>query len=149
MRCVVPFLLFASAVCLGQQTPSVPGEQPYLRFILLNIASLDHDREAIKAFEGQLVKQFGLSAQESALLHAAGESLRPLLELNRRAGLAVAAGKRGLSPSDVATLRDIATQRELRISNLANQILNDVRPATAARLATASRIVASPSVPKK
>ena len=131
-------VLLASAVCFAQ-TPSLPTEQQYLRFILLNIASLDHDPKTIKAFETQLVKQFGLDTRESALLHAAGQTLRPVLDQNRRTGRAVVAAKKTLSAGDVTTLRELDAQRELRIGGLANQVLRDVRPTTAARLATAGR----------
>lgn len=142
MRYFVPFMLFVSAVCSGQ-APSVPSEQQYLRFILLNIASLDHDPEGIKAFESHLVKQFGLSTHDSASIHAAGQALRPLLDQNRRAGRTLVAGKRVLSPGDLATLRDLDAQQEQRIAALASQILSDVRPITAARLTAAGRNVAA------
>lgn len=142
MRCFLPAMLLVSVVCLGQAT-SLPSEQQYLRFILLNIASLDHDPQAIKTFESQLVKQFGLSAPESAVFRAAGEALRPLLDQNRRTGRSMVAGKLALSPSDLATLRDLDAQRELRIAELASQVLRDVRPATAARLLAAGRNLAS------
>jgi len=148
MRYFVPVMLLASAICLGQ-APPVPSEQQYLRFILLNIASLDHDPEGIKAFESHLVKQFGLNAQESASIHAAGQALRPLLDQNRRAGRTIAAGKRVLAPGDLAALRDMDAQREQRIAVLASQILSDVRPVTAARLTAAGRNVAAGTAKKK
>ena len=93
MRHFVPVVLLASAICLGQ-APSLPSEQQYLRFILLDIASLDHDPNEIKAFESHLAKQFGLNAQESASIHAAGQALKPLLDQNRTAGRTIVAGKR-------------------------------------------------------
>jgi len=36
----------------------------YLRFVLLNVASLDHHPAAVPSFECQTVKQFGLNIQE-------------------------------------------------------------------------------------
>ena len=148
MRYFMPVMLLVSATCLGQ-AQSVPSEQEYLRFVLLNIASLDHDPEGIKAVESHLVKQFGLSASESAAIHAAGQALRPLLDQNRRAGRTIGAGKRVLSPSDLAALRDLDAQREQRIAALASQILSDVRPITAARLTAAGRNLAAGVAKKK
>jgi hypothetical protein len=109
---------------------------------------LDHDPEGIKAFERHLVKQFGLSAQESASIHAAGQALRPLLDQNRRAGRTLAAGKPVLSPGDLAALRDLDAQQEQRIASLASQILSDVGPITAARLTAAGRNLAAGVAPK-
>ncbi|MCL5745462.1 MAG: hypothetical protein M1541_16320 [Acidobacteria bacterium] len=148
MRYFVPVMLLVSAIGLGQELP-VPSEQQFLRFILLNIASSDHDPEAIKAFESHLVKQFALNAHESASIHAAGQALRPLLDQNRRAGRTIAAGKRVLSPGDLAALRDLDSQREQRIAALASQILSDVSPITAVRLTTAGRNLAAGVAKKK
>jgi hypothetical protein len=127
----------------------VPSEQEYLRFILLNIASLDHDPEGIKVFERQLVKQFGLNTRESESIHAAGQALKPLLDQNRRTGRTMAAGARALSPSDLAVLQELDAQREQRIAALANQILSEVRPLTADRLTAAGRNLAAGIAQKK
>lgn len=138
MRNLVAVLMLAALECAAQ-APFVPSEQQYLRFILLNIASLDHDPQAIKAFENQLVKLLGLTPQESAVLHSAGESLRPLLAQNRQLGRAIAAGKVALSASDIAALRELEDRREQRIGALASQVLRDVTPRSAARIQGAGR----------
>ena len=142
MRYFVPIMLLLSATCPGQ-APAVPDEQQYLRFILLNVASLDHDPKAIEAFENQLVKQFGLGARESASIHAAGQALKPLLDQNRRAGRSIAAGKGVLSPSDLAALGDLRAQQEQRIGALASQVLSEMSPIAAARLTAAGRNLAT------
>jgi hypothetical protein len=141
MRYIVPAVLLVASVCPGQ-TPTIPNEQQYLRFILLNIASLDHHPDAIRSFENQLVKQFGLSAQDSAQIHAAGVALRPLLDQNRRSGQASAAGKNTLSQADLAALQNLDTQREQKIAGLADQVLSSVSPTIAARLRSAGNKVA-------
>lgn len=147
MRNLVAVLMLAALVCAAQ-APFVPSEQQYLRFILLNIASLDNDPQSIKTFENQLVKLLGLSPQESAVLHSAGESLRPLLAQNRQLGRAIAAGKAALSPNDHATLRELDDRREQRIAALASQVLRDVTPRSAARIQGAGRSL-SAGVAKK
>ena len=141
MRSIGLFVLLITAVCRGQ-APSNPDELQHLRFILLNVASLDHSPEAVQAFENQLVKQFGLSRQESAAIHAAGQSLKPQLARNRQLARATVGGKNGLSQADVTALHNLDAQREQTISNLTTQILNSVRPATAARLRAAGNILA-------
>lgn len=89
-RSILPAVLLASGVCHAQgPTPPSAAQLRYLRFILLNVASLDHDPNAIKAFEDNLVKQFGLSAVESAAIHSAGQSLKPVLAQNRQAAVSV------------------------------------------------------------
>ena len=53
MRHVGLTILLISSVCSGQtsQRPVAPNEIRYLRFMLLNVVSLDHGPEAIKSFE--------------------------------------------------------------------------------------------------
>ena len=70
------FLLFCCG-CYSQviQTPVTPDEAQYLRFMLMNLASLDHHPDAIKRYEDSLVKQFGLTKQESAALHVVAQRL--------------------------------------------------------------------------
>jgi len=55
--CVV--LLLAAGACLAQapQPPATVDEMQYLRFLLMNIASLDHSPEAIQRFEDGIGKQ--------------------------------------------------------------------------------------------
>jgi hypothetical protein len=115
----------------------------YLRFMLLNVASLDHSADAIQAFEDSLVKQFGLNAQESLAIHSAGQTLRPFLAQLRQSASAIVTGRTVLSPADSAALASVNAQREQKIAELANQILNSVRPETADRLRVPGRILAT------
>jgi len=143
MRHVGLTILLISSVCSGQtsQRPVAPNEIRYLRFMLLNVASLDHGPEAIKSFEDALVKQFGLSRQESDVIHSAGQSLKPVLAQLRQSSRALVAGKAVLSPADAAALASLNEQREQIIVNLANQILNSVSPGAATRLRVPGRIL--------
>ena len=87
--------LLVSSVCFAQtsQPPATADEVKYLRFLLLNVASINHSQAAVKAFEDLLVKQFGLNAQESATIHAHGQTLNQTLGQNRRQRGAILAGK--------------------------------------------------------
>ncbi len=136
MRYICPAVLLISSVCFAQtsQPPATPDEMQYLRFLLLNVASLDHSPDAVKAFEDSLVKQFGLNAQESQAIHSTGQTLRPVLAQLRQSSRAIVTGKALLAPADLAALADLDVQREQRIGILANQILNSVSAQTAARL---------------
>lgn len=136
MRTVSLVIVLLAGLCAAQtpQPPATAEELQYFRFVLLNIASLDHHPSAVKAFEDLLVKQFDLNSSESAAIHAAGQALKPLLADNCRAGHALVIGKSVLSTADLAALRALDTQREQKIASLASQILSAVRPATAARL---------------
>lgn len=140
----IVFLLAAGA-CLSQpaQPPATADEMQYLRFLLLNIASLDHSPDAIRAFEDGIGKQFGLNKQEAAVIRAAGNELNALLKLLRQASRAIAPGESGLTPADSAALSRLAEQRERMLESLANRILNSVRPATADRLRAPGRVLAS------
>jgi hypothetical protein len=111
--------------------------------MLLNVASLDHDPKAIAAYEDSLVKLHGLSAQESATIHSAGQTLHTTLAQTRQASLALTTGRSTLLPSDLAALAVLDAQREQAIATHATQILNSVSPATAARLRNAGHILAN------
>jgi predicted alpha/beta hydrolase len=110
--------------------------------MLLNVASLDHDPTAVAAYENSLVKLHGLSAQESAVIHSAGQSLHTVLAQNRQSASAIIAGRTALEASDVAALKELDRQREMTIVNLANQILNSVSAEVAARLRGAGHLLA-------
>jgi hypothetical protein len=145
MRYIVLTALLSAGVCLAQtsQRPATTDELQYLRFMLLNVASLDHSPDAVKSYEDSLVQQFGLSSKDSAAIHAAGQTLKPLLAQLRQSSRGVVAGKSALSPADSAALANLNAQREQTIANLANQILNSVSPAAADRLRAPGRIVAN------
>jgi hypothetical protein len=115
----------------------------FLRFLLLNIASLDHSPDAIKAYEESLVLQFGLSTQESAAIHSAGQSLNTALAELRQSTKTLVS-KPVLAPADVAELTSLNMQREQTIWTLANQILNSVSATTATRLRSPGHILAKP-----
>jgi hypothetical protein len=131
------------SVCLAVQPPATPAEVQYLRFLLLNVASLDHSPDAIKSYEDSLVRQFGLASKGSAAIHAAGQTLKPLLAQLRNSSRAIVAGRSVLLPVDSEALANLNAQREERIVNLANQILNSVSPAVADRLRVPGHIVAN------
>ena len=137
--------LLLSAVCFAQtsQPPATADELVYLRFVLLNVASIDHDPSAIKAYEDSLVKLHGLNTQESALIHAAGQTLHPLLAQLRQSTRAIVANKTSLSEADKVALANLDAQREQAIIDRANQVLNSVRGETAARLRAPGHILAN------
>jgi hypothetical protein len=138
------FLLVCGG-CYGQasQAPPTTDELQYFRFMLMNLASLDHSPESIKAFESSLVKHFGLNAQESAAIHGAAQSLNAVLKQLRQSAQAQTNGKRTLSAPDIASLSALSAQREQLILTLSSQILNSVRPETAARMRVPGRVVAA------
>jgi hypothetical protein len=123
--------------------PVIPEELQYLRFVILNIASLDHSTDAVKSFEDMLVKQLGLNAQESAIIRAAGQSLKPVLAQHRQTARGIVTGKASLTAADRAALAALDTEREQMILDRANQILNTVRGATAGRMKSAGRIAST------
>lgn len=150
MRYITTLAALALAgVCSAQtpQSPATPNDLRYLRFILLDIAGLDHGPGVVQAFEDLLSKQFALSRQESAVIHAHGQALKPLLAEHRQTASAIVAGKSALSQADAAALKELDTEREQKIIDLANQVLATVNPATAARLRAAGNRV--PTAAKK
>jgi len=144
-------ILLVSSVCSGQtaqtaqtaQPPATADELKYLRFLLLNVASLDHSPDAVAAYESALVLQFGFSTQESAVVHSAGQTMKTTLAQLRQSTQALLAGKTALSPTDIATLQSLNEQREQTIVTLANQILNSVSSLTASRLRAPGHIMAA------
>jgi hypothetical protein len=136
-------LLLVSSGCYAQtvQSSAAPTQIQYLRFILMNIASLDHAQEATDHFEALLVKQFGLTTQDSAAIHGAAMTLRSSLVQIRKSSQSVAGGSAALSSNSAATLNSFANQREQLISTLSSQVLSALAPATAARLTAAGNLV--------
>src|SRR5579862_1211336 len=96
--------------------------------MLLNVASVDHSPDSITQYEKSLIQQFGLSPQESAAIHVAGQILHGFLS----------------QPRDLSLI----PKREQLIATLANQILGSVRPETASRLRAPGRVLAM-NVPSK
>jgi hypothetical protein len=139
--CVV--VLLAAGSCLAQalQAPATTDEMQYLRFLVMNLASLDHKADAIQKFEDGLVKQFGLNQQETAAIRASANELNALLKQLRQSSVAIVPGKSGLTPADITAFSQLAAQREQKIESLVNRILNSVRPETAARLRAPGRIL--------
>ena len=127
-------LLFSGA-CFGQtaQPPATPAELKYLRFLILNVASLDHSPDAIKSYEDSLVLQFGLNPQDSVAIHSAGPN-------HKYDACPAPAVHQTLVAGKTALRRTISRRSKLQCAaraghrTLANQILNTVTPVTAARL---------------
>jgi hypothetical protein len=142
-KCCV-FVLFCCG-CYAQiaQPLATTDELPFFRFMLTNLASLDHSPKAIEAYEASLVKQFGLNAQESATIHASAQTLKALLTQLRQSSQAIVNGKKNPAASDATALSALADQRDQLINTLANEILNAVRPETAARLRAPGQVVAA------
>ena len=138
----VALAVLTSGLCSAQNSTQ-PDELQFLRHILLNVASLDHDSGSIKAFEDSLAKQFGLTPQESSAIHAIGQTLTPILDQQRRSSQDIVRGKRSLSQGDINALHDLDMQREEKITERANQILSSVSAATADRLRRAGNILAA------
>ncbi len=137
-----------SAFCCHAQTvqpAATPSELKYLRFLLMQMGSIDQHPGARTAYERNLVRQFGLNNQEAAVIRAAGQELQGLLQQLRPAARSVVPDATGnLSIADKATLAALTAQREQRVELLANRILNQVRPQTAALLRLPGRILANP-----
>jgi hypothetical protein len=90
----------------------------FLRFMLMNVGSIDHHPQAVAAYESWLIKQFNLNAQEPAFIHAEGQRLNALLKQLRSQSQAVLSGKKNLSASDSAALTALINQREQLITTL-------------------------------
>ena len=152
MRYVSLAVFLISGVCQAQtpQPPVTADELQYLRFVLLNVGSVEHSPDAVQTFQDAVVKQFRLSAQEAAALRAAGQSLNGLLARHRQMTRPIAERKGGPSQADRALLANLGAECEQLIANLANQLLNTVGPAAAARLRAPGRAMAkSPGRPVK
>ena len=146
MRNLSLAILLVSSVCLGQtvaQPPATTAELKYLRFMLLNVASLDHSPDTIAQYEASLVFQFGLSSQELAAIHSAGQSMHTVLAQLRQSTKTLLAGKTTLLPADTTALASINAQREQEITTLANQVLNSVSATAATRLRAPAHIMAA------
>jgi hypothetical protein len=89
------------------------------------------------------VRHFGLNRSDSAAIHGAGQTLKPLLAQLRQSAHNIVAGKSALSSADSAAIANLNAQREQAIVNLANQILNSVSPAAADRLRVPGHILAN------
>ncbi len=146
MRYLCFAALVISSVCFGQtvtQPLATADEIKYLRFLLLSVGSLDHSPDATKSYENSLLLQFGLSTQEAAVIHSAGQILNTILAQLRQSTQTLVAGKTVLAPADITTLANLNAQREQQIVTLANQILNSVSSTTATRLRSAGHILAA------
>jgi hypothetical protein len=137
------FALFCFG-CFAQatQSPATAEELQFFRFMLMNVASVDHDQGAIEAYESSLVRNFGLNTQESAIIHGAAQRLKALLQQVRRESQRILQGKKAFSEDDAAALKGLIDRREELVATLSNEILNAIRPETAARLRAPGHIVA-------
>ena len=145
IRNAVSLLFLGLFATSAQQTqsPPMPSELQYFRFILINLANPEHSAEANRLFENGLVKQLGLNDQEKALIHLAGQSLISTMASLRQSAAQVTAGKTTLSPSDSAQLAALDGQLDQAILQLSTQILSRLRPLTADRLRFPGRHVAA------
>jgi hypothetical protein len=125
------------------QSPATADELKFFRFMLTNLASLDHSPDAAVNYANMLFSQFGLSQQEWVAIRSAAQRLRPFFQQLRQSSNTIVAGKIILSAEDTAALANLQAQRDQMISTLANQILNSVSPGTAARLRMPGHIVAN------
>src|SRR5947209_590703 len=99
--------------CFGQsQAPATADELQYFRFMLMNVASLDHGSNAIKMYEDSLVKQFGLNPQEAAAIHGAAQSLNGLLIQLQQSEQAIKRGKSTITAADEQQLSALSDRRE-------------------------------------
>jgi hypothetical protein len=149
-KCGCVFLL-ACWGCYSQasQAPATTDELHFFEFMLMNVGSIDHSPAAVAAYETSLVRQFNLSSQESAAIHSAGQTLNALLKQLRQQAAVIAQGKQAPSSTDAAALAALTSQRQEMISTLANQILNSVSTATAARLRSPGHIVSAAMPPRQ
>jgi hypothetical protein len=124
-------------------TPATANELEYLQFMLTNLASPDHSSGAIKMYEDSLRPQFGLTTEEASLIHASGQSLKPLLVQFRASSQAITNGKAALTDSDSKAIAALVAQRNSQIATLVNGILANVRPETAERMRMPGNVVAA------
>ena len=133
----------ASLSAQGVQPAPTNDEMKYLRFMLMNVGSIDHSPDAKGRFEQGMAEQFGLNQAESAVIHALGQALNSTLSQLRTSARAVVAGKQTLTPADTTALSALVAQREALLATLAQQVLNSVRPETAARLRVPGHVLAN------
>jgi hypothetical protein len=131
--------LVTYAVGLGQTTPpSITGQLVTTSAPTQSTFVLDFNYRP-----NALATNFGINSNDSAAIHGAGQTLKPLLAQLRQSSRSIVAGKSALSPADSATLANLNAQREATIVNLANQILNTVSPVVAQRLRVPGHILAN------
>jgi len=139
--CAILSPLFLSLCAYAQpaltQPPASNGEVAYFRFLLLGLGHLK-TTTGIHNYERLLAKQFDLNPQEVAVIDAAGVTMRALLQQIHTSLPAIESGQTG-----AVTVARLTTQREQMITTRANQILNSVRPITAARLRVPGHLVAN------
>jgi hypothetical protein len=130
------WLLLIVLPSLAQPQAAVTRDElEYLRFLLLSVAtSIDVEPKATTTFERLLVRQFGLTTEESTAIHAAGMELNALLAQQHQTTKTIIPGPTGFSLANSAIRANLFTQREQRIEVLANRILSQVRPQVAERL---------------
>jgi len=141
-RLAISLAVYARLV-QGQQPAATKDELQYLRFLLMNMASVDAHPNSVKVFEDGLVKQLGLNAHETASIRAAGQEMNALLKQLQQAAKSIAPAKSRLTPASASALAALAEQREQRLEALANRILSQVRAETASRLRMPGRLGAS------
>lgn len=147
-RCVLAGFLMLGAAC-GQavQAPATVDELEYFNFLLRQLGSIHHHPNSKAAFEYNLVRQFGLSVPELAVLRAAGQEMEALLRQHKPIIQSIRPDHTGrLSAADNLTLASLSAQREQKVAALGNRILNQVRPQTAAQLRLPGKVLGNRGV---
>src|SRR5262249_37405581 len=84
-------------------------------------------------YEEALISEFSLNHTELTVIHSARQSFRTTLLQLRQSEKSIL-NKKTLAPADTAALIAVGAQRDHQIAVLAAQILNGIRPETAAPL---------------
>ena len=110
------------------QGPATVDELEYFNFLLRQLGSIHHHPNSKAAFEYNLVRQFGLSVPELAVLRAAGQEMEALLRQHKPIIQSIRPDASGrVSVADNLTLATLSAQHEQKVAALANRILNQVR----------------------
>lgn len=141
--CLCLSIMCATCYAQAAQAPATPDELTYFSYILMTLGSPDHSPEFIKTAEDSLVHQFGVNQQEAAIIRAAAQSFRAVVQELEKSARSIWSDKTTLSPADSAALEALRDRGDKAVATLANQILNTVRPETADRLRVPGRVVAS------
>jgi hypothetical protein len=133
-KCIASILLICSAALAQSQAPASANELKYFRYLFRTLGSIDYSSSFIQNFESAVIAQFGLNAQEAAMLDSAGQSFRSVLASTRTSAISILSAKTSLTSADGAALAALKAQQDQMVQTLANQLLNSVRPQTAVRL---------------
>jgi len=147
-RCLLTgFLVLGVAYGQAVQAPATVDELEYFNFLLRQLGSIHHHPNSKAAFEYNLVRQFGLSVPELAVLRAAGQEMEALSRQHKPTIQSIRPDASGrVSVADNLTLATLSAQREQKVAALANRILNQVRSQTAAQLRVPGKVLGNRGV---